>query len=217
MNRDERSYQLSHIWHRLLLTDDVRNRKSVPMKTFVRSEVENVDARSHRFWLRYIIYVTVWLSAVWRTTTDWVRCDKFVFQCGLAVERKMAFPRVFGRPVSLSLSLSLSVGLSTAVRRLIDRERLVNERSAANCRQITSTFDARRTQGRTRNLRLGGGEPGSGLAAILCHRSGDATPLHPSGYAIGRSRTRSVSTQQATIEVKEELSEAAVFVCLSAA
>jgi len=64
MNRDERSYQLSHIWHRLLLTDDVRNRKSVPMKTFVRSEVENVDARSHRFWLRYIIYVTVWLSAV---------------------------------------------------------------------------------------------------------------------------------------------------------
>ena len=64
------------------------------------------------------------------------------------------------RPVSLSLSLSLSVGLSTAVRRLIDRERLVNERSAANCRQITSTFDARRTQGRTRNLRLGGGRTG---------------------------------------------------------
>jgi len=32
MNRDERSYQLSHVWDKLLLTY-VRNRQSVPVKT----------------------------------------------------------------------------------------------------------------------------------------------------------------------------------------
>jgi len=39
MNRDEGSYQLSHIWDKLLHTDD-RHRKSVLMKSCFRREAE---------------------------------------------------------------------------------------------------------------------------------------------------------------------------------
>jgi len=63
MNRDERSYQLSHVWDKLLHTDD-RHRKSVLMKAseFRREAETSINSRLCYFGCIRVINI-VFLSA----------------------------------------------------------------------------------------------------------------------------------------------------------